>query len=60
MGEQLSRYVATKVGLGCRRRRRGPKVGQERGQAAEPTAPKRTTRRGRSTPPRGAELDTCW
>jgi DNA-directed RNA polymerase specialized sigma24 family protein len=40
--------------LDRRRRRRGPKVRQERGRAAWINRAKRTTRPGRSTPPRGA------
>src|SRR6266511_4187030 len=46
--------VATRPGSDCRRRRRGPKVRQDRGCAAWINRAKRSLRCGRTTPPRGA------
>jgi hypothetical protein len=60
--------VATRAGSDCRRRRRGPKVHQERGRAVASIARSASTRPGRSTPPEGAkapgvrpghQLDRC-
>jgi hypothetical protein len=46
--------VATRAGWDCRRRRRGPQVRQERGPRRWINRAKRTARRGRTTPSRGA------
>jgi hypothetical protein len=47
------RWVGTRAGGDGRRRRYRPKVRQARGRAAWINRAKRTTRRGRTTPPRG-------
>ena len=45
------RSVAMRSASDCRRRRRGPQVRQERGQAVESIARSASTRPGRTTPP---------